>query len=142
MNTSYDMTESPILIDKLIRLTRDSKIEWTHQDSSARRETLDVYRTPLAGDVEAVIWVSGRQAGFRLSEKKVESNAFSKLPAARILGGGDRDILSIMVDHEEGPTLGETYINLMALLELARRSVDKVEPKIDRVKQYLDQLAV
>jgi hypothetical protein len=47
-----------------------------------------------------------------------------------------------MVDHEEGPTLGETYINLMALLELARRSVDKVEPKIDRVKQYLDKLAV
>jgi hypothetical protein len=50
--------------------------------------------------------------------------------------------VAISIDHENGPSQGEIYVNLISLLELVRRSVDKVEPKLDRVKQYLDKLAV
>jgi hypothetical protein len=53
-----------------------------------------------------------------------------------------RDLISIAISHVGGPTRGEIYVNLVSLIELARRASDKVEPKIDRVKQYLDKLAV
>ena len=54
----------------------------------------------------------------------------------------ERDLVSISIDHDHGAAQGAIYVMLMALLELARRSEDKIEPKIDRVKQYLDKLAV
>jgi hypothetical protein len=53
-----------------------------------------------------------------------------------------RDLVAISIDHDHDAKQGAIYVLLVALLELARRSVDKVEPKIDRVKQYLEKLAV
>jgi hypothetical protein len=53
-----------------------------------------------------------------------------------------RDLVAISIDHDHHTEQGAIYVLLMGLLELARRSVDKVEPKIDRVKLYLEKLAV
>jgi len=65
-----------------------------------------------------------------------------QLEAIRDQYTSGRDLVAISIDHENGPTHGEIYVNLISLVELARRSVDKVEPKIERVKQYLEKLAV
>jgi hypothetical protein len=167
MNTSYDLTESRILIDKLIRLTRDSKIEWAQRRSASfpkmARFHTTINQVPGASpfspdeDLEALVWSTDKAAGFRLFETTVEPSAPSQPSSStgrlyvqskdRVVYGGladvsERDLVAVSIDHENGPSHGGVYVSLMSLLELARRSVDKVEPKIDRVKQYLDKLAV
>jgi hypothetical protein len=138
MNTGYDFAESAVLISKLVGLTRDGKIEWRERKAGLVRElgpTTTRYNSTLDADSEALVWSSDRSAGFRLYEKALESTGVFTTTT-------ERDLISISVDHEEGPSRGEVYVNLIALLELARRSADKIEPKIERVKQYLDKLAV
>jgi hypothetical protein len=156
MNTSYDITESSILIAKLIRLTRDAKIEWEQRKSAAFPGMIR-YQTPIDEDSEALVWSTSKEAGFRIFEKVPPSplarsswnapfglNPPMNVPAdsAPLLHIAERDLVAITFDHINGPSQGESYVNLMILLELARRSSDKIEPKIDRVKQFLDKLAV
>lgn len=158
MNTTYDLNESEILIAKLLGLTRDGKIEWT-QDKlrvSIIDESTIRYRAELEGILEVVIWSSSKAAGFRLIEKLAQSSEapsspgtpgiLGRIPQMPVIRGSssisERDLIAISIDHEEGPSRGELYVNLMSLLELARRFADKIEPKVDRVKQYLDKLAV
>jgi hypothetical protein len=160
MNTEYDFKESSVLVAKLVTLTRNSKVEWTLHDSGVLTfgDSLTRYSTPLEGDLEAQVWTSNKSAGFRLFEKAhlVLSPPNFGLPVKgippppRTSDSGstgqrrttERDLLAISIDHEEGPAKGEIYVDLIALLELARRSADKIEPKVDRIKQYLDKLAV
>jgi hypothetical protein len=186
MNTSYDMTESSILISKLIRLTRLGKVEWSQKRSASFPEMVrfqtTINQVPGASpfspdeDWEALIWSTDKEAGFRIFEKEshpgttsrrwtaeeggdpfgnppmnvpADSASFApkgpvtqQLEAIRDQYTSGRDLVAISIDHENGPTHGEIYVNLISLVELARRSVDKVEPKIERVKQYLEKLAV
>jgi len=138
MNTPYDFTESAALLEKLFGLTRDGKIEWQRNNLVSRTsEIMTTCRTTLDKDLDALIWSNDKAAGFRLSEKPDEA---SYIPEISAISG--RDLLSISINHDHGAEQGAVYVLLMGLLELARRSVDKVEPKIDRAKQYLDKLAV
>jgi len=153
MNTIYDMTESAILIAKLLRLTRDNKIEWAQKKSFGFPE-MGQFQTTIDGDLEALVWSTNKEAGFRIFEKEspprlspplggfYTSNPDVPFVSAPLLPIPERDLVAISFDHENGAAQGEIYVNLISLLEVARRSSDKVEPKIDRVKQYLDQLAV
>jgi hypothetical protein len=157
VNTAYDLTESAVLITKLVALTREGKVEWTEKNlrSLGSIEVTSRYQTTLDGDLNALVWLSSKSAGFRLVENVIEPNANAQsippigplssaklqtVPSLRMIS--ERDLLAVHFDHEDGPARGEIYINLMSLLELARRSSDKIEPKVDRVKQYLDKLAV
>lgn len=137
MNTAYDLNESSELIERLITLTRDGKVEWSKENLLAK--TFDPpttkFMASLEGNSEAQVWMTSKSAGFRLIEK-------GQSYLASIVTTADRDLISISLDHEDGPSRGQIYINLMSLLELARRAADKIEPKIERVKQYLDKLAV
>jgi hypothetical protein len=153
MNTTYDMTESAILIAKLLRLTRDNKIEWVQKRSFGFPEMAQ-YQTAIDGELEALVWSTNKEAGFRIFEKGPEPrlvpprerlityNADVPFVSSSPLLISERDLVGVSFDHENGAAQGEIYVNLISLLELARRSSDKIEPKIDRVKQYLDQLAV
>ena len=149
MNTAYDLTESSILIAKLLRLTRDAKIEWAERRAFGLPE-MRRYQATIDGDLEALVWSTNKEAGFRIFEKVPEprleppysSNPDVPLLLPRILPIPERDLVAISIDHENGPTRGEIYVNLISLLELARRSSDKIEPKVDRIKEYLDKLAV
>lgn len=141
MNTAYDLTESAVLIKKLVALTRERRVEWTEQNlrSLGSMEVTSRYQTTLEGDLSVLVWLSSKSAGFRLLERP----APAPHPASLAIElPSERDLLAVSLDHEDGPARGEIYINLMSLLELARRSADKIEPKVDRVKQYLDKLAV
>jgi hypothetical protein len=138
MNTPYDFTESAALLEKLFGLTRDGKIEWQRNNLVSRTsEIMTTCRTTLDKDLDALIWSNDKAAGFRLSEKPDEA---LYIPEISAISG--RDLLSISINHDHSAEQGAIYVLLMGLLELARRSVDKIEPKIDRVKQYLDKLAV
>ena len=151
MNTAYDQKESSVLIDKLLQLTRAKKIDWG-QNSILSTPVIARFQTILDGELVAQIWSSNKEAGFRLTEKAPQatySGPLGKdLPLESLSGNqpfllsADRDLIAISVSHESGAAQGEIYSNLMSLLELARLSVDKVEPKVDRVKQFLDKLAV
>lgn len=136
MNTPYEISESSNLIEKLLNLTRDGKIEWTTLQIVPRAgEMTRQYFTPLEGSLEVSVWENHRAAGFRLIDKSIQE------PAMRVIAVvPERDLLSISIDHEHDADLGPLYTMLMALLVLARRTIDKVEPKIDQVKQYLDKL--
>lgn len=157
MNTAYDVKESAVLVAKLVGVTRDGKIEW-FQRSSTALSAMARFQTALDGDLHAEIWSTDAEVGFRIleAEPQLETIGHRREGGARfgspllnlladstqpLLVSG-RDLIAISISHEEGPSRGELYVNLMSLLELARRSADKVEPKIDRVKQYLDKLAV
>jgi hypothetical protein len=156
MNTPYDFTESAALIEKLIGLTRDDKIEWTHIVAQPlTMETSFRYRAKIEDNLEVLVWQTTKSAGFRLFEKlpsRQESRQLgvsgevpsiaSAHPVPNLMIFSERDLISISINHEEGPSFGERYVNLMSLMELAMRSADKIEPKVDRVKQYLDKLAV
>jgi hypothetical protein len=132
------MSESENLIDKLFQLTRDGKIVWTYATGVPRTGTItQQFFVSLDNDVEASIWTNSKSAGFRLIEKKDQNPAVIAMP-----GIPGRDLVAISIDHDHDAKQGAIYVLLVALLELARRSVDKVEPKIDRVKQYLEKLAV
>lgn len=136
MNSAYDLKESADLISKLLVLTRDGKVEW-RKESLLVKTIVPVttrFLAPLDGDSEAQVWLTSTSAGFKLAEKTREPGIFVTVT--------ERDLISISIDHEDGPSSGQIYIDLMSLLELARRSADKIEPKIDRVKQFLDKLAV
>jgi hypothetical protein len=138
MNTAYDLAESAVLIGKLVDLTRDGKIEWNAVRPGLVKElgpATTRYGSTLEGPSEVLVWSTERSAGFRVYEKATESTGVFTTTS-------ERDLISISMDHEDGPGRGQVYVNLMALLELARRSADKIEPKIERVKQYLDKLAV
>ncbi|MGH9604232.1 MAG: hypothetical protein ACRD3N_00895 [Terracidiphilus sp.] len=149
MNTAYDMTESATLITKLLRLTRDNKIEWTQKTSIGLPE-MGQYQTTIDGDLRSLVWSTNKAAGFRLSEKvpvpPVPARADVVVGVlgsiAKMAGPPERDLIAISIDHDDGSSRGELYVNLMSLLELARRSADKIEPKIERLKEYLDKLAV
>jgi len=157
MNTPYDMTESSLLIAKLVNLTRDGKIAWAQKRSAVLPEMVR-FQTTSDEDLEALVWSTNKEAGFRILEKEpVPASARRSWEGGDPLGNpplnvaadstslpliSGRDLVAISVDHENGSTRGEIYINLISLLELARRASDKVEPKIDRVKQYLEKLAV
>ena len=136
MNTAYDLAESAILVSKLLALTRNGKVEWLKgsQRSSKVDEVITRFHTKLEDDLEASVWSTTKSAGFRVFEKSTETGVLTFTL--------ERDLISVTLDHDEGASRGEVYVNLISLLELARRSADKVEPKIDRVKQYLDKLAV
>jgi hypothetical protein len=157
MNTPYDVTESAILISKLVALTRDGKVEWIQDIANPVAINTSVrYQTTMEGNLEVLVWSTSKSAGFRLFENVVHrpepahfglhekgSDSLASMPVGRGLPTfSERDLVAISIGHEEGPARGEVYINLMSLLELARRSADKIEPKVDRVKQYLDKLAV
>lgn len=139
MNTAYDLAESAVLIGKLVDLTRDGKVEWSEVKPGMAKElglATTRYISTLEGASETLlVWSTERSAGFRVYEKSIESTRVFTTTS-------ERDLISISIDHEDGPARGEVYVNLMALLELARRSANKIEPKIERVKQYLDKLAV
>lgn len=137
MNSAYDLKESSELMERLIGLTRSGKIEWQKEKLLVKElgPATTRFLTSLDGDSEAMVWSTATSVGFRVFERFNESTG----PFTTV---GMRDLVSISIDREDGPSRGEVYVNLMALLELARRSSDKVEPKIDRVKQYLDKLAV
>jgi hypothetical protein len=138
MNSPYDMSESEYLIDKLFQLTRDGKIKWNYVSAVPRTGTItQQYFVGLDNDAEASIWTNGKSAGFRVAEKNAQDPAVVMMP--NIPG---RDLVAISIDHDHHTEQGAIYVLLMGLLELARRSVDKVEPKIDRVKLYLEKLAV
>lgn len=138
MNSPYDISESKVLIDKLFQLTRDGKIKWNYASAVPRTGVItQQFFVGLDDDMEASIWTSNKSAGFRVAEKNAQDPAAAMMPS--IPG---RDLVAISIDHDHDAELGSIYVLLMALLELARRSVDKVEPKIDRVKQYLEKLAV
>jgi hypothetical protein len=157
MNTPYDLTESSILIAKLLQLTRDGKIEWAEKRSAVLPE-MARFQTTIDEDLEALVWSTNKEAGFRILEKEpVPRNARRRWEGGDPLGNpplnvaadseplpfiSGRDLVAISVDHGIGPSRGEIYVNLISLLELARRASDKVEPKIDRIKHYLDKLAV
>jgi hypothetical protein len=161
MNTPYDFDEAGALIARLLQLTRGARIEWSQDQwaSLVSGPVLLRFRTPLGEDSEALIWSSDSAVGFRLIETAVGPASppqSASVPRSgrlyvptknRASFGGlpdisERDLVAISIDHENGPSQGEIYVNLISLLELVRRSVDKVEPKLDRVKQYLDKLAV
>ena len=138
MNTAYDLAESAVLIDKLVALTRDGKVEWSEMRPGMVKEigpATTRFGSTLEGASEVLVWSTEKSAGFRVYEKSIESTGVFTTTS-------ERDLVSISIDHEDGPARGEVYVNLMALLELARRSANKIEPKIERVKQYLDKLAV
>jgi hypothetical protein len=149
MNTAYDMKESSILITKLLPLTRDGKISWAEKRSFGVPD-MGQYQTAIDGDLEALVWSTSKEAGFRIFEKGPEplleplysSNPDVPLLLPRIQSISERDLVAISMEHENGPAQGEIYVNLISLFELARRSSDKIEPKIERVKQYLEKLAV
>jgi hypothetical protein len=152
MNSPYDWTESAVVITKLVGLTRDGKIEWTPKRSPVMPEMVR-FQTSLDEESEAVIWSTGKEAGFRIFEsgangagllRSWESGDPMGNPPLNVQANPmlPRDLISIAINHASGPARGEIYVNLMSLVELARRTSDKVEPKIDRVKQYLDKLAV
>jgi len=147
MNTAYDLKESSLLIEKLLRLTHANKIEWDDNHIFSQ-PVIARFQTILDGELLAQIWSSNKAAGFRLVEKSKAPGyggaLGSNVPveSAPFLISSDRDLVAISINHESGAAQGEIYVNLMSLLELARISIDKVEPKIDRVKQYLDKLAV
>ncbi|HEV2132742.1 MAG TPA: hypothetical protein VGR47_00630 [Terracidiphilus sp.] len=153
MNTTYDMTESSILISKLLGLTRGNKIDWAERRSSFGIPNMKQYHTTIDRDLEALVWSSNKEAGFRIFEKGSgpqlippssgrSSNPDVPFDSAPRMSMPERDLVSISIDHENGSTQGEIYINLISLLELARRSSDKIEPKVDRIKEFLDKLAV
>lgn len=155
MNTPYDLKESALLIAKLVALTRDGKVDWREQKLVAHElgPVTTRYFSGLEGNSEALVWSTDKSVGFKVFEKV--SGALLTLPSWGRISNPDvpfdsaprmsvpeRDLVSISIDHEDGPSRGELYVNLMSLLELARRSSDKIEPKIERVKEYLDKLAV
>jgi hypothetical protein len=152
MNNPYDFHESAALITKLVDLTRNGKIEWSQGlKPLISFDEIDRYYAIVEGNLEVQVWVSKKAAGFRLIERareQSESPVPPLMPSPRnfiplgLPNITERELIAISLSHEEGPSRGQIYIKLMALLELARRSVDKVEPKVDRVKQYLDKLAV
>lgn len=137
MNSSYEMSEATDLIEKLFQLTRNGKIQWSMINTAPRPAFVTrQYFTPLEGMLEASIWENNRAAGFRLFERRGEEKD-TVMPAI-----AERDLVAISIEHDHDASLGPIYTMLMALLELARRAEDKVEPKVDRAKQYLDKLAV
>jgi|GEM_PF-2232958 len=145
MNTPYERSESRTLINKLFELTKSGKIQWSNIPLSllfglAENPRMAVgtkqYATPLEDRLEASVWINNRAAGFRLIEKEV----FSLIGQPSSEGIPECELLSIMIEHEHDPELGPDYVALMGLIELARRATDKVEPKVDRAKQYLDRL--
>jgi hypothetical protein len=152
VNTPYDVNESSILIAKLLPLSRDSKIRWLEDASTQAGLGLVRYQTAIDEDLLVQIWLSNREVGFRLSEKgrgrwrggDSLGNPPLNVPATSTpdFYSAGRELLAVSISHELGAAQGEIYPNLMSLLELARVSWDKVEPKVDRVKQYLDKLAV
>lgn len=138
MNSTYDVAESKDLIDKLFQLTRDGKIKWNYADFAPRTGAItQQFFVGLDNDVEACIWTNSKSAGFRVAEKNAQDPGLIRMP---VIPG--RDLVAISIDHDHDAEHGAVYVLLMALLELVRRSVDKVEPKINRVKQYLEKLAV
>ena len=138
MNSPYDMSESRNLLDKLFQLTRDGKIRWNYASTAPRTGAItQQYFVGLDNDAEASIWTNAKSAGFRVTEMNAQDPDLTMMPS--IAG---RDLVAISIDHDHDAEQGAIYVLLMGLLELARRSVDKVEPKIDRVKQYLEKLAV
>jgi hypothetical protein len=150
MNSPYDLTESAVLIAKLVGLTRDGKIEWIPKRSRVMPEMIR-FQTSLDEELEVVVWSTAKEAGFRIFEsgaagilRSWESGDPMGNPPMNVQADTmpQRDLISIAISHVGGPTRGEIYVNLVSLIELARRASDKVEPKIDRVKQYLDKLAV
>lgn len=138
MNSPYDMSESENLIAKLFELTRDGKIRWTGTNAVPRTGMVtQQFFAGLDNDVETSIWTNNKASGFRVMEKSTPDPSVIMMPSI-----SGRDLVAISIDHDHDAEQGPLYVLLMALLELARRSVDKVEPKIDRVKEYLDKLAV
>jgi hypothetical protein len=138
MNSPYEMSESEKLIEKLFELTRDGKIKWNYANAVPRiGEITQQFFTTLDDDLDASIWTNNKGAGFHVTEKNTQEPAVTMMPSI-----SSRTLVAISIDHDHGAEQGATYVLLMALLELARRSVDKVEPKIDRVKHYLEKLAV
>jgi hypothetical protein len=151
VNTQYDIKESSILIEKLLPLSRDGKIKWQEDSSADAGLVLTRFQTTIDKDLLVQVWSSNKEAGFRLSEKgrgRWRGQPLGNPPlnvradSEPDLYSAGRDLLVISITHELGAAQGEIYTNLMSLLELARIASDKVEPKIDRVKQYLDKLAV
>jgi hypothetical protein len=144
MNTPYEFSESRNLIERLFDLTKSGKIQWSNTplsllfglEANPRMEAgTTQYATPLEDMLEASVWINRRAAGFRLIEREVFLIGHPSLGKAP-----ERELLSIMIAHEHDPQLGPDYVALMGLIELARRAADKVEPKVDRAKQYLDKL--
>jgi hypothetical protein len=148
MNTNYDLKESSVLIEKLLQLTRANKIEWNQSPALGGLGIARFQTTLEDGALLVQIWSSNKESGFRLAEKASQGTYGGLLgkdfsvEAVPFLMSPDRDLVAISLSHEAGAAQGESYVNLMSLLELARRSADKIEPKIDRVKQLLDKLAV
>jgi hypothetical protein len=138
MNSPYEMSESGKLIEKLFELTRDGKVKWTYSNAVPRiGEITQQFFTTLDDDLDASIWTNNRGAGFLITEKNTHEPAVTMMPSI-----SRRDLLAISIGHDHDAEQGAVYVLLMALVELARRSVDRVEPKIDRVKQLLEKLAV
>lgn len=141
MNSPYDFSESAALIAKLVALTRDGKVAWDERKIIGNIATR--YISALEGNSKALVWSNDKMVGFRVFEDIEELGrkvSPSILPLISPLIS-ERDLISVSIDHENGPFSGELYVNLMSLFELARRSADKIEPKIERVKEYLDRLS-
>jgi hypothetical protein len=146
------MKESAILIAKLLPLSRDGRIKWEDDSSDLTGSWMSRFQTTIDNDLLVSVWSTNEEAGFRVSEKgrprwkggdplgnpPLNVGADSRTP----LFNSGRDLVAISLSHELGSAQGDIYPSLMSLLELARIACDKVEPKIDRVKQYLDKLAV
>jgi hypothetical protein len=157
MNTPYDFTESAVLIAKLVELTREGKINWSQKTLGIFPGTTR-FHTTIDGDLEAAVWSTDKEIGFRIFEKNPPAGNTSQrweggdpmgnpplnvqAHSAPLPLATGRDLLAISIERAGGAMRSEVYIPLMGLLELARRSSDKIEPKIERVKQYLEKLAV
>lgn len=144
MNSRVALEDAEKLIVKLTDRTREGKIVWTE---SSRHRNVNALETSLEAPLKAIVWVTNREAGFRVSETKDEIvEAVEEIFEGQSLPtpGQEKRLLSISVSSKGGydyPEEERIYIKLIDLHELARRSAYKIDAQFENINDYLDRLA-
>lgn len=152
MNFEPDLSESYVLIIKLLETTRQDKIEWTTVErlgSESERilnEAESAYQTKLGGNLVAMVWENGQSIGFKLVELNLQPEPQSLPHLNQPPKDDERRVLSVRFNKSEA-SLGKitdesiVYEDLSALIELIKRAPVRSDERIEQAKNYLDQLA-
>jgi hypothetical protein len=153
MNSQIELTESVLLVNKLIDRTRERKLSWKERISIESNKSSEFY-AQLDPSQEAVI--SQLEHNINILEFSLNEHdpRWSESPVAGSLCHlpdntwlPNRTVLQVSIeknppygyDTQEESDLSKLLVNLY---ELARRSAYQIDASVGKAINYLDKLAV
>jgi hypothetical protein len=152
INPEDAIRESYPLILKLKEITRRGKIEWTTvadrgSVSGAILKNADsAFEAKVGGDLCAIVWENLKFVGFDLVQVEFSSVPPHSPQLQQARKDYEREVLSIRLNIEtasSGDITDESIVfeDLVGLLELIRRAPRQFDVRIEKAKNYLDELA-